>query len=136
MGRGESGKSITAKGANEMRKGLLAACLALACSAAYANFDDWDRDGDDQISEQEFYSAVREAARFDAVDEDNDGLVDEEEFDDAEIDGDWDQWAGDDSYLDADELYGQTFDAFDEDGDGNWDEDEYDEAGETDWLDL
>ncbi len=119
-----------------MRKALLIGCLMLACGIAYADFEDWDANDDDQISKSEFYSSVRETGRFDAVDGDNDGLVDEDEFENAGLDGEWEEWAGDDEYLDADELYEQTFEAYDEDRDDNWDEDEYEEAGDAEWLRL
>lgn len=118
-----------------MRKGIFAACIMLACSTAWAAFDDWDSNGNDELSESEFLSGVDDAGLYGRIDEDDDGFVDESEFEDAGIEGEWDEWdANDDGYVDSKEFYEGTFSAFDEDDDDTWDDDEWDTASSEDWL--
>ena len=123
--------------------GAIAALMA-AAAVAQEGVTDWDTDGDQMISQDEFRAGWDEAGVFDAWDADDDDAVSQEEFDagvaeaddasdwaDADIAA-WDEDASGD--LSGDEFANAVFTEHDADASGDWNEEETaafgDDAGE------
>lgn len=121
--------------------------LALAAAPVLAQeaWNDWDADGDNMWSEEEFGAGFGETDAFDVFDEDGDALLDEEEYvagfgddyeGDADMFGDYD--LDGDGYYNEEEFVDATFAEYDEDDDGFLNEEEQgffvEETEEDDWF--
>jgi Ca2+-binding EF-hand superfamily protein len=87
-----------------------AAALLLASGVAMAQFNEWDTDGDGQVTEEEFMENAEYGDAFSEWDEDGDGMLNEDEF------------------------AGGIYSEYDEDGDGYWSDEEYSAFEDDDWF--
>lgn len=117
----------------------LGVSLALCSASALADgaFSKLDKDGNGQLSKQEFRSTASDSKKFSGYDSNRDGMLGENEWNEADFDYEWATWDGNsDGFVDADEFNEGTFDYFDENEDGHWDGNEWDDAGDDGWLDV
>lgn len=94
-----------------MRNGILAAGLMLVVGTAGAG-PGGDNGDDAPISRQAFHSVARAEGIFERVDRNGDGVIDQQEFRAARLPQGWEQWAGSDERIDANEFYDRAFDAY------------------------
>jgi hypothetical protein len=120
--------------------GLLGAGSLALGAAAFGQtrqFDDFDKNGDDRITLDEWHGGIAGAGVFSGRDVNDDRRLDENEFGALDFDEEFDAWdANDDDYLDDDEYYDGAFDYFDEDENGHWDGNEWDDAGDRGFWDV
>ncbi len=100
-----------------------------------ATFQEWDADGNGQLSREEFMRGARAAGLFNMWDMNNDGRIDRNEFDEVGFGGDFVQWDTNTSaYLDPGEVYGGVFATLDADDDGSWSMEDWQAFGEQSWF--
>lgn len=119
---------------------LIALALTLSSSAAFAannDFNDYDTNGDSNLTADEFYGSVADWGTYSDWDANGDGLVDENEWNDLGWDYSYNYWDADsDGYLDSGEFYDGVYDTYDANEDGHWNNGEWDDAGEAGLFDM
>jgi hypothetical protein len=117
--------------------GTGALALGTAAFGQARQFDDFDKNGDNRITLDEWHGGSADRGIFADRDRNDDRRLDANEFDALGFDDDFDEWdANDDDYLDDDEYYQGAFDYFDDDENGHWDGDEWDDADDRGFWDV
>ncbi|MEX1081569.1 MAG: hypothetical protein WD382_03480 [Halofilum sp. (in: g-proteobacteria)] len=100
-----------------------------------ATFQEWDADGDGQLSRDEFMRGARSAGLFGMWDSHNDGRIDRNEFDEVGFGGDFAHWDTNTSaYLDPTEVYRGVFATQDGDDNDRWSMEDWLAFGEQSWF--
>lgn len=100
-----------------------------------STFQNWDANGNGQLSKKEFTKGAKKASLFKRWDGNNDKRIDRSEFDEIGVDGDFGTWDGNNSgYLDPNELYNGIFASNDGNQDGRWSMEEWEQFGDRGWF--
>lgn len=101
-----------------------------------AMFQQWDTNGDGQLSQQEFIQGARNVGLFNKWDGNNDGRIDQNEFDELGFEGEFASWDQNNTgYLDPNELYTGVFQSNDQNQDGQWSMEDWNSFAGGRWFD-